>query len=141
MPRPLPGDSPYLVLDGFVSCSAGSGDDPRRSSAEFEAWTVEAGAGTPARGEEGAIGIVRFPTHRGEPAEAILDGDGRWRCPQLPVLDRVLNALYDPSRKGHSGDGFGYAEVQAVASWLKGAKVHHFRWTAGPPKGQGAGRR
>ena len=38
------------------------------------------------------IGVVVFQTHKGERAEAILDVEGVWRCPRLPVLDRVLNA-------------------------------------------------
>ncbi len=66
------------------------------------------------------IGMVVFLTHRGEQAEAILDLEGVWRCPKLPVLDRVLNALHRP-RQG-SGDDvpFGLAELMRVAAWLKG---------------------
>src|SRR4051794_14508416 len=75
-----------------------------------------AGTRPPTRGAE--IGVVTFLTHRGERAEAILDGEGRWRCPVLPVLDRVLNALHAPRR----GDlPFGHAELIRVAAWLKGA--------------------
>lgn len=65
------------------------------------------------------IGIVRFTTHRGESAEAILDDDGRWRCPRLPVLDRVLNILFDPRRD----EADGQAALHRVAAWLKGEVV------------------
>ena len=47
------------------------------------------------------LGRVRFRTHRGEPAEAILDAQGTWSCPRLPVLDRVLNALFAPDLAQH----------------------------------------
>lgn len=70
------------------------------------------------------IGVVVFLTHKGEQAGAILDIEGVWRCPELPVLDRVLNALHRP--KHDSGDyvPFGLAELMRVAAWLKGvAKV------------------
>ena len=66
------------------------------------------------------IGLVRFRTHRGEPAEAILDQGGRWRCPRLPVLDRVLNILYAPGDRPTNGTPFGHAELHRVAAWLKG---------------------
>lgn len=71
------------------------------------------------------IGVVVFLTHKGEQAEAILDIEGVWRCPKMPVLDRVLNALHAP--KHDSGDDvpFGLAESLRVAFWLKGvAKIH-----------------
>jgi len=65
------------------------------------------------------LGRVRFTTHRGEPAEAILDVGGIWRCPQLPVLDRVLNALFAPV--GDDADvAFGQPELIGVATWIKG---------------------
>ena len=70
------------------------------------------------------IGVVVFLTHKGEQAVAILDIEGVWRCPELPVLDRVLNALH--AARQDSGDDvpFGLAELLRVASWLKGvAKV------------------
>ncbi len=44
------------------------------------------------------IGMVVFLTHKKTQAEAILDLEGKWRCPKLPVLDRVLNALHEPKR-------------------------------------------
>ena len=66
------------------------------------------------------IGMVIFTTHRGERAEAILDVEGRWRCPRLPVLNRVLNILFDPRRE-EMGDGpFGQEALRRVAAWLKG---------------------
>src|SRR5262245_53573826 len=66
-----------------------------------------------------SIGVVVFLTHKGEQAEAILDIEGVWRCPKLPVLDRVLNALHAP--KHDSGDDvpFGLTELLRVAAWLK----------------------
>jgi hypothetical protein len=66
------------------------------------------------------VGEVVFLTHRKEQAEAILDGDGRWRCPKMPVLDRVLNALYEPRRFANSDMPFGYGALIAAATWLKG---------------------
>ena len=66
------------------------------------------------------IGTVVFQTHRGELAEAILDLEGRWRCPRLPVLDRVLNILYEPGRLPGGDLPFGHAELIRVAGWLKG---------------------
>ena len=67
----------------------------------------------------GAVpGVVVFTTHRGERAEAILDVAGRWRCPKLPVLDRVLNILFVPGAKADSP--FGYDQLERVAAWIKG---------------------
>lgn len=66
------------------------------------------------------IGTVVFRTHRGETAEAILDREGRWRCPRLPVLDRVLNILYEPGRLPGGNLPYGHAELFRVAGWLKG---------------------
>ncbi len=59
---------------------------------------------------------VAFPNHRGEQVEAFLDDAGRWDCPKLPVLNRVLNALYPP-KAGSEGR---QAALRAVAAWLKG---------------------
>jgi hypothetical protein len=71
------------------------------------------------------IGVVVFLTHKKEPAEAILDVEGVWRCPKLPVLDRVLNALHEPRREAGGTMPFGHPELIRVAAWLKGvAKVH-----------------
>ena len=71
------------------------------------------------------IGVVVFRTHKTEQAEAILDVEGVWRCPKLPVLDRVLNALHEPRRDAGTDIPFGHAELIRVAAWLKGvAKVH-----------------
>ncbi|WP_145275026.1 hypothetical protein [Tautonia plasticadhaerens] len=64
--------------------------------------------------------MVVFRTHRGERAEAILAGEGRWCCPGLPVLDRVLNALHGPSHDRGGVEPFGHAELARVAAWLKG---------------------
>ena len=79
----------------------------------------------PSPAREANIGVVVFLTHKREPAEAILDVAGTWRCPELPVLDRVLNALYGPRRDAGGALPFGHAELIRVAAWLKGeAKVH-----------------
>jgi hypothetical protein len=84
---------------------------------------------TPAPASSGAderphiIGRVMFKTHRGEPAEAILGADGLWHCPQLPVLDRVLNILHAPSRTEVQDGAFGHAELQAVATWFRGTAM------------------
>ena len=66
------------------------------------------------------IGKVVFLTHKKERAEAILDGEGTWCCPKLPVLDRVLNALYEPRQDAGDDLPFGHAELIRVAAWLKG---------------------
>ena len=66
------------------------------------------------------ISLVVFPAPRGEQAEAILDGEGTWRCPKRPVLDRVLNALYEPGRDATGDLPFGHAELVRVAAWLRG---------------------
>ncbi len=66
------------------------------------------------------IGKVVFLTHKNEWAEAILDGEGRWFCPKLPVLDRVLNTLHEPKRESGNDLPFGQAELIRVAAWLKG---------------------
>jgi hypothetical protein len=74
---------------------------------------------------EANVGVVVFLTHKGEQAQAILDIEGVWHCPKLPVLDRVLNALHAPRRESGEDVPFGLAELLRVASWLKGvAKVH-----------------
>lgn len=69
------------------------------------------------------IGIVDFSTPRGLPCEAILDARGSWHCPQLPVLDRVLNLLHapDPRARDLPGGDFGRAELRNVAAWLRGS--------------------
>ncbi len=77
------------------------------------------------------IGMVVFLTHKKEQAEAILDVEGKWRCPKLPVMDRVLNALHEP-RRGAGGDmPFGYAELIRVAAWFKGEARFHRPWHGG----------
>jgi hypothetical protein len=68
----------------------------------------------------GIIGTIVFPTPRGGSAEAILDLEGKWRCPSLPVLDRVLNILYEPGRLPGGDLPYGHAELIRVARWLKG---------------------
>ncbi len=78
-------------------------------------------SGPGARTRPGSIiGMVIFTTHRGERAEAILDGEGHWRCPRLPVLDRVLNILFDPTREETRVAPFGHDALRRVAGWLKG---------------------
>ncbi len=74
----------------------------------------------PPRQSEPIIGLVIFRTHRGERAEAILDHQGRWCCPKLPVLDRVLNILYEPRRVGQESAAFGHEALGRVVEWLKG---------------------
>ncbi len=76
--------------------------------------------GVPSPARAANIGVVIFLTHKKEPAEAILDVEGTWRCPELPVLDRVLNALYGPRRDTRGAMPFGHAELIRVAAWLKG---------------------
>jgi hypothetical protein len=77
------------------------------------------------------VGRVLFRTHRDEPAEAILDEDGLWCCPQLPVLDRVLNILHSPKRTEGQAGAFGHAELERVAAWFQGtAKIREL-----PPRG------
>lgn len=71
-------------------------------------------------GPKPILGVVIFTTHRGELAEAILDGEGRWSCPRLPVLDRVLNILFEPGKEAGGGIPFGHAELDRVAAWIKG---------------------
>jgi len=134
MPSPLRGDVPPEVPEG-VPATPGDSEDSMPATAaepfapcpsggivshehETEAWRP---GRPPARGA--AIGVVDFPTHRGEPAEAILDGEGRWHCPQLPVLDRVLNILFDPRGRGEDGAPFGVEELRRVAAWLRGGRV------------------
>ncbi|MGP0068209.1 MAG: hypothetical protein ACLQGP_32010 [Isosphaeraceae bacterium] len=81
----------------------------------------------PGQGLDGepVIGMVVFLTHKREQAEAILDRKGGWRCPKLPVLDRVLNALHDPTRDADSELPFGHAALTRVAAWLKGEVRFH----------------
>jgi hypothetical protein len=66
-----------------------------------------------------SIGVVVFRTHKNERAEAVLDTEGIWRCRKLPVLDRVLNTLHEPSRNSENLP-FGHPELVRVAAWLKG---------------------
>lgn len=66
------------------------------------------------------IGVVVFPDRRGGQLEAILDDRGRWSCPRLPVLDRVLNILYEPGRVDGGASPFGHRALIQAAEWLKG---------------------
>ena len=89
-------------------------------SAVFEQPRGPRGSARRAAGSAGrpaVRGRVVFPGRRGERAEAILDADGVWSCPDLPILDRVLNALY--ANRGESD--WGRAELARAAAWLKGA--------------------
>ena len=95
--------SPFL-------CSGSTRGVRDRSSARISA------AALPIR----PIGLVAFRTHRGEPAAAILAATGTWRCPELPVLDRVLNVLFCPDESGQGDRPFGHAELDRVAAWIKG---------------------
>jgi hypothetical protein len=74
---------------------------------------------------ESSIGVVVFLTHKRKQAEAILDIEGVWRCPKLPVLDRVLNAFHEPRRRPGAVVPFGHAELIRVAAWLKGVVSFH----------------
>ena len=66
------------------------------------------------------VGVVVFPTHKKERAEAILDAHGVWRCPVLPVMERPLNLLYEPGRFPRGDRPFGYSALIRAAEWLKG---------------------
>ena len=77
---------------------------------------------------EPGVGVVVFLTHKKEQAEAILDIEGVWRCPKLPVLDRVLNALHKPRRDATGTMPFGHPELIRVAAWLKGVVRSHRSW-------------
>src|SRR5436309_3312849 len=81
----------------------------------FGPWCGHQDSATIARGRhpvrEPNIGVVVFQTPKREQAEAILDLEGVWRCPNLPVLDRVLNALHEPKRHSGTDMPFGHAEL------------------------------
>jgi hypothetical protein len=62
------------------------------------------------------IGRLRFP-YRQRTAEAVLQEDGRWQCPEVPSLVRVLDALYSPRRDSPHGDD---RHLHDAARWLKG---------------------
>ena len=81
-------------------------------------WAYRPGACAAWTPRDPAIGRVAFLTNRGEPAEAILGRDGLWRCPAMPVLDRVLNALYAPDRSVRPED-YGREEIRRVADWFR----------------------
>lgn len=66
------------------------------------------------------IGRLRFP-YRESTAEAVLLDDGRWECPEVPSLVRVLDALYSPRRDGTSAASQRPSRhLDAAARWLKG---------------------
>lgn len=66
------------------------------------------------------IGRLRFP-FRERTASAVLHEDGRWQCPEVPSLVRVLDTLYSPGRDGHPADGQRASRhLHAAALWLKG---------------------
>ena len=66
------------------------------------------------------IGRLRFP-FRHRTAEAVLQEDGRWQCPEVPSLVRVLDTLYSPRRDGHQVDSpRARRHLHAAARWLKG---------------------
>ncbi len=66
------------------------------------------------------IGRLHFP-YRQRLAEAVLQEDGRWRCPEVPALVRVLDALYSPGREGLAADHpRAVGHLHAAARWLKG---------------------
>lgn len=107
------------------SSTSSPGNEQRSHDPDASSSSTPACRETPDRSvlpgeQDDPIGVVGFRTHRGEPAEAILDQEGRWCCPQLPVLDRVLNILFDPHRQSAEDEPLGHAELQRVAAWLKG---------------------
>jgi hypothetical protein len=61
------------------------------------------------------IGRLRFP-YRQRTAEAVLLEDGRWQCPEVPSLVRVLDTLYSPRRDGGSQ---ATRHLHDAARWLK----------------------
>ncbi len=66
------------------------------------------------------IGRLRFP-YRQSTAEAVLDEEGRWQCPEVPSLVRVLDTLYSPRRDGSTADDKRASRhLHAAARWLKG---------------------
>jgi hypothetical protein len=66
------------------------------------------------------IGRLRFP-YQQRTAEAVLHEDGRWQCPEIPSLVRVLDALYSPRRDGTTADEQrARRHLHDAARWLKG---------------------
>jgi hypothetical protein len=67
------------------------------------------------------IGRLRFP-YRQRTAEAVLQEDGRWECPEVPSLVRVLDTLYSPRLDGPSAANAqrAHRHLQDAARWLKG---------------------
>jgi hypothetical protein len=66
------------------------------------------------------IGRLRFP-YQHRTAEAVLQEDGSWECPEVPVLVRVLDTLYSPSRDGMTAENpRGRRHLHDAARWLKG---------------------
>jgi hypothetical protein len=66
------------------------------------------------------IGRLRFP-YRQRTAEAVLHEDGRWQCPEVPSLVRVLDTLYSPRRDGSAAnEQRARRHLHAAARWLKG---------------------
>ncbi len=66
------------------------------------------------------IGRLQFP-FRERTASAVLREDGRWECPEVPSLVRVLDTLYSPRRDGFPADSQrARRHLHAAARWLKG---------------------
>ncbi len=66
------------------------------------------------------IGRLRFP-FRERTASAVLHEDGRWQCPEVPSLVRVLDTLYSPRRDGLlADDHHARRHLYEAARWLKG---------------------
>ena len=95
------------------------GTDPPLDPGDRIRLTTATGPVPPSR-QGPIIGLVLFTTHRGERAEAILDGEGWWRCAELPVLDRVLNLLFVPRDEAEGVSPFGHDQLGLVAAWIKG---------------------
>jgi hypothetical protein len=62
------------------------------------------------------IGRLRFP-YQQRTAEAVLLDNGRWECPEVPSLVRVLDTLYSPRRDSTKRPN---RHLQLAARWLKG---------------------
>ncbi len=66
------------------------------------------------------IGRLQFP-FRERTATAVLEEDGRWRCPEVPAVVRVLDILYSPARDGQPDVGPpARHHLDAAARWLRG---------------------
>ena len=66
------------------------------------------------------FGKVVFP-YNSNPAEAVLDDDGLWRCDAVPCLVRVLNIRHSPVWYGQPLDSINARRCLLSAGlWLNG---------------------